>query len=142
MSGMTRNISLGALALVLTGCCAPNAPSCQNESIGPSEGEVVGVIVGVVAAAGVATAVLINVEHTHHNVKGCISTTPAGLEITDAKTRQRFLLSGATADLKGGSLVRIHGSRAKKPHGSTSDQGFVVQSLNKNYGACTMSPPP
>ena len=142
MSGMTRSISLSTLALVLTGCCAPNAPNCQNESIGPSEGEVVGAIVGVVAVVGVATAVIITADHTHHNIKGCILTTPAGLEIADANTRKRFLLSGATSDLKDGSLVRIHGSREKKPHGSASDQGFVVQSLTKNYGACTMSPPP
>jgi hypothetical protein len=133
-------VSLGSIALMFTGCCGPNDPNCRNVSIGPSTGEIVAVAVGIVAAVGVTTAVVIEVEHSHHNIKGCIFNSPDGLEIQDAGTHKKFMLTGATLGLKEGNLVRIHGSRAKKQKESKTDQVFVVQSLKKTYGACTVTP--
>jgi hypothetical protein len=140
MRRIIGSVSLGSIALMFTGCCGPNDPNCRNVSIGPSTGEIVAVAVGIVAAVGVTTAVVIEVEHSHHNIKGCIFNSPDGLEIQDAGTHKKFMLTGATLGLKEGNLVRIHGSRAKKQKESKTDQVFVVQSLKKTYGACTVTP--
>ena len=140
MRRIIGSVSLGSIALMFTGCCTTNDPNCKNVSFGPSTGEIVAATVGVVAAVGVTTAVVIEVEHSHHNIKGCIFKSPDGLEIQDAGTHKKFVLTGATSDLKDGNLVRIHGSRAKKQKESKTDQVFVVQSLKKTYGACTVTP--
>jgi hypothetical protein len=126
---------------MLTGCCGPSDPNCRNVSFGPSEGEIIAATVGIVAAVGVTTAVIIDVEHSHHNIKGCIFSDPDGLQIQDAGTHKEFILTGATSELKEGNLVRIHGSRAKKQGGNKTEQVFVVQSLKKSYGACSLIPP-
>src|SRR5215469_12776803 len=141
MHSIARTISVATFSLLLSGCCGPNDPNCRNFNIGPSEGEIIAATVGIVAAVGVTTAVVIEVEHSHHNIKGCIFNSPDGLEIEDAGTHKKFMLTGTTSELKEGTLVRIHGSRAKKQGGSKNEQVFVVQSLKKTYGACPVTPP-
>jgi hypothetical protein len=113
--------------------------NCKSSgSLGPSGAEVAGVIVGVGALIGVGVAVEVN--HSHHIVKGCASTGPDGLELqTGART---YLLSGATADIKPGDMVRVHGSRVKQSKHSTANQTFFVEKLNKDYGPCKSSPKP
>ena len=142
MRHIIGTISLGTFALMFSGCCGPNDPNCRNVSIGPSTGEIVAATIGVIAVIGVGTAVIIEVEHSHHNIKGCIFNSSDGLEIEDAGTHKRFMLAGTTSDLKEGTLVRIHGSRAKKQKDSTTVQAFVVQNLKKTYGPCTVTPSP
>lgn len=142
MRRIIGTMTLGTFALMFSGCCGPNDPNCRNVgSIGPSTGEIVAAAVGVVAVIGFGTAAIIEVEHSHHNIKGCIFNSSDGLEIEDAGTHKRFMLAGTTTDLKEGTLVRIHGSRAKKQKGSTTIQAFVVQDLKKTYGPCTVTPP-
>ena len=141
MRRIIGSVSLGTITLMFTGCCGPNDPNCHVSSIGPSTGEIVAAAVGVVAAVGITTAVIIEVEHSHHNIKGCIFNSSDGLQIEDAGTHKKFILTGATSDLKEGNLVRIHGQRAKRQKDSKTDQVFVVQNLKKTYGACTVTPP-
>jgi hypothetical protein len=127
------------LALSLLICCGATSGSCNssndNFSVGPTKGQVIGATVG--AAAVIAAAIIIPVEisKSHHTLKGCILSTPSGLELrtTDNKT---YALSGATANLAPGSTVRIHGDRQKHDKNATSDQIFVVQKMQKNYGPC------
>jgi len=135
-------ISSGIFTFMFTGCCGSNDPNCRSTgSIGPSNGEVIAAAVGVVAAVGVTTAVVIEVEHSHHNIKGCTFNSPDGLEIEDAGTHKKFMLTGATSNLREGNLVRIHGSLAKKQKDSATNRVFVVQNVKKTYGACTVTPP-
>ena len=117
----------------LTGCKG------QKLDIGPSTGEVVGAIVGVVAVVGVTTAVLVHVNHSHHQVKGCVSSGPNGLEVqTEGKTT--WLLTGNTQGVPVGNLVKFHGTKVKRAKGSTGEPTFAVESLRKNYGACKAAP--
>jgi hypothetical protein len=44
-----------------------------------------------------------------------------------------------TQDVKVGDRIKIHGDKENKPKGSTADQVFTVQKLNKNYGACQIA---
>jgi hypothetical protein len=126
-----------ALALSLLLCCGATSGSCNtsNEHIGPSTGEVVGV--GIAAVAVVAAVIIIPVEinKSHHTLKGCVYSTPAGLELrtTDNKT---YALSGTTTDLAPGNTVRLHGNRQKQNKSTPGDQVFLVQKMQKNYGPC------
>jgi hypothetical protein len=140
MRRIIGTVSLSTFALIFSGCCG-NAPCSNTGSIGPSSGEIIAATIGVVAVIGGGTAVIIEVEHTHHNIKGCILNSPDGLEIEDAGTHKRWALTGTTSGLKEGTLVRIHGSRAKKQKGSTTVPAFVVQNLKKTYGACPVTSP-
>jgi len=130
--------TLTAAALLLTGCCGTNS----NCRIGPSTGEVVAATVGVLAAAAVTTTVIVKVERSHHNIKGCLLNTPDGLSIQDAGNHKTYTLSGATTNLTEGTLVRVHGSRAKQKKGSQTSPAFVVQSLKKSYGPCAVTSTP
>lgn len=127
------------LSLSVIICCGATGGSCNssndNFSFGPSKGEVVGAAVG--AGALIAAAIIIPVEisKSHHTLKGCIFSTPAGLELrtTDNKT---YALSGTTADIAPGSTLRLHGNRQKHDKNSPGDQVFIVQKMQKNYGPC------
>jgi hypothetical protein len=132
------------LALILIVCCGATSGSCNtsndNFSIGPSKGQVIGVTVAAVAVVAAAIIIPVEVSKSHHTLKGCILSTPSGLELhtTDNKT---YALSGATADLSPGSTVRIHGDRQKHDKNTTGDQLFIVQKMQKNFGPCQVFAP-
>jgi len=74
-SGIACFVILGVL---LT--CGSTAPPACNEKIGPSDGEVIGAVIGVAAAIVVGTVVLVEVSNkSHHTVKGCVTAGPDGL---------------------------------------------------------------
>jgi hypothetical protein len=133
-------ISLVTLSLFLF--CGQSVPpiSC-NKPIGPSTGEVVGVGVAAVGVVVIGTVVLVHVHNSHHAIKGCVVAGPSGVQIqsgtgTDMKT---YTLSGDT-NVKVGDLVKVHGDKVKKVKGSTDDQTFMVEKLNKDYGPCLTTP--
>ena len=127
-----------ALILSLLVCCGATSGTCNsgsNDQIGPSKGEVVGAAVGAVAVVAVVAVILVEVNHSHHSLKGCISSTPNGLELRTTEN-QTYALSGTTADIAPGSTVRVHGGREKHDKNATGDQVFLVQKMQKNYGPC------
>jgi hypothetical protein len=134
-----RPVATLTLALSLLLCCGASSGSCNssndNFSVGPTKGQVIGATVG--AAAVVAAAIIIPVEisKSHHTLKGCIFSTPAGLELRTADNKT-FALSGTTADIAPGSTVRIHGNRQKHEKNAPGDQVFIIQKMQKNYGPC------
>ena len=127
------------LGLSLLVCCGATSGSCNssndNFQIGPSTGEVVGVSIAAVAVVAAAIIIPVEISKSHHTLKGCILSTPAGLELrtTDNKT---YALSGSTADLAPGNTVRIHGDRQKHDKNTPGDQVFVIQKMQKNHGPC------
>lgn len=125
------------LGLSLLVCCGATSGSCNtsDEQIGPSKGEVVGVAVAAVAVVAAAIIIPVEISKSHHTLKGCILSTPAGLELRtdDNKT---YALSGTTAGLAPGSTIRLHGDKQKHDKNATGDQVFVVQKMQKNYGPC------
>jgi hypothetical protein len=122
----------------LTGC----ASNTSNFQIGPSKGEVVGIAVGIVAVAVVGTVVLVEVHKAHHTMKGCVTSGPDGFELTSDGDRKLYILTGATAAVKAGDIVRVHGSKEKAEKNSSVPRDFMVEKINRDYGPCGAAPLP
>jgi hypothetical protein len=113
--------------------------NCRSSgSFGPSGGEVAGIAIA--AGAVVAGAVALEVHHSHHMLKGCVSSGPGGLELQTQGGAKTYELSGATANIKAGDRVLVHGLRVKQPKHTTADQTFSVERVSKDYGACKLNP--
>jgi hypothetical protein len=138
MSSRTGNAVVLALGALI--CCGFDSPQgCQpnqNERIGPSGAEVGAAIAGV-AVVVVGTIVLIDVNHNHHNIKGCVLNGPNGLQVQDGD--KTYSLMGVTADIKAGDVVRVHGDRAKRTKASPG-AAFVVEKVSRDYGPCKTVP--
>ena len=125
----------------VAGCCGSGMTNCKSSgSLGPSGAEVAGVVIA--AGAVVATAVALEVHHSHHMLKGCASTGPNGLELQAQGDGKAYMLSGDTANIKAGDRILVHGSRVKQPKHSTTVQTFSVEKLGKDYGPCMLSSKP
>jgi hypothetical protein len=129
--------TLTLLSLLITGCCQPGVP-CQNGggSFGPSEGEVIGVGVAVVAAGGLTVAAVVVSDKHRHNLKGCASQGPNGLQLENNSDKMTYSLAGVTADVKAGHIVRVHGKKEKKHKDNPGNQEFLVEKVTKDYGPC------
>jgi hypothetical protein len=139
MKGMTMSrhaeafSALTLLSVLLGGCCQGGQP-CQ--SIGPSTGEIVGIAVGIGAAGAIGVGTAVAVHNDHHNLKGCVSTGPDGLQLTKESDKKTYSLVGVTADIKPGEKVRLHGTKQKKQKGSPGNPQFLVDKVTKNLGPC------
>ena len=102
-------------------------------TIGPSKGEVVGIIAG--AAAGLtAVGILVYHEtHKHPSITGCLASGGGALTLQNEKDKKAYTLSGDSAALKAGQRVTLKGKKSKDTSGGSS---FQVERLIKDYGAC------
>ena len=131
-------LSMAALTVfLLCGATAPQQCNTSNERIGPSTGEVVGVGVAVIGGIAIGTVVLVHVHHAHHTVKGCVYAGSNGFEVKTDDNKV-YALSGDTLKVKEGDLVKFHGNKIKRAKGSTDDQTFLVEKINKDYGPCKL----
>jgi hypothetical protein len=132
-------VSLAAVSIFLL--CGDTAPaSCNQTQIGPSKGEVIGVGVAAVAVVAIGTVTLVHIHNSHHTIKGCVVAGPTGVEIrTSGEGPKTYKLAGDT-NVKVGDLVKVHGDKVKKVKGSTDDETFTVEKLNKDYGPCKVTP--
>lgn len=114
---------------------------CDNQpfNIGPTKGQVVGVIIGAAGVLGGTTAVLIEVHHKHHTVKGCVSSGANGLQI-ESDDKKTYLLTGNTLNIKTDSVLKLHGTKLGKPKHSPGAETFKVEKIKKDYGSCRLSP--
>jgi hypothetical protein len=130
MIAVTSFLFCGATAP--TGCATTTAPAPA-----PSAAPLIGAAVAVVGIT-VGTVVLIEVQHSHHTIKGCVLAGPGGLQVQDDGNMKIYDLTGTTADVKVGDQVRVHGDKKKKEKGA-ADQVFEVAKLNRDYGPCKVS---
>jgi hypothetical protein len=141
----TGIVSMTCLAaLLLSGATSTQSCNTTPQSvggIGPSKGEIIGAAVGVVAVVVIGTVVLVEVHNSHHTIKGCVLAGPGGLQVQDMSNTHIYNVSGVTTGVKVGDVVRLHGDKQKKVKGDPS-QGFVIQKINKDYGACTVTAVP
>lgn len=135
-------VSLIALTTFLfCGAASPEGCQPQQESIGPSKGEVIGVGVAAVGVITIATVVLVKVHNGHHTVKGCVHSGPNGLEV-ETSDKKIYSLSGDTLKVKEGDLVQMHGDKIKKTKDGNGEETFMVQAMKKDFGPCSISSAP
>jgi hypothetical protein len=94
-----------------------------------------GVIAGVaVAGAAIGIGIYFAVHHGH-SLRGCAVSGPNGLELQNRGDQQTYALAGAVASIKPGDQVRVSGKKQKTTAGDRLQ--FVVDTVTKDYGACT-----
>ncbi len=123
-------------SLLLCGATSPTTCSSSGH-IGPTTGEVVGVGVAVVATVVVATVVLVHVHNSHYTVRGCVTAGPDGLKLHENGNNKVYALTGVTANVKPGDVIKLHGTKLKGQKDNAGDLDFAVESINRDYGPCT-----
>lgn len=138
----TGLVSVAAAASLLL-CAANSTSGCNSSSghIGPSNGEVYGAAAGIAAAVVVGTVVLVEVNKSHHTIKGCVTASPEGLEVENEKDNKTYALTGVTANVKPGDIVQVHGSKEKGEKDSAGNHEFKVEKMSRDYGPCKASGP-
>lgn len=97
-----------------------------------------GVIIGGVAVvAGIGFLIYYSVHHGQ-SLKGCVASTPDGLQLVNERDQRSYDLTGETASIKPGDRVRVKGKKIK---GDPNHKQFVVTKLPKDYGVCRAIPP-
>jgi|SRR5580658_1488109 hypothetical protein len=133
-SGIVCFVILGSL--LICGSTAP--PGCApSGQIGPSSGEIIGGVIGVAAVIVVGTVVLVEVsDKSHHTIKGCVTAGPDGLTVHTDGNGKTYALTGVTANVKVGDVIKVHGSKQKGQKDSAGDQDFMVEKMSRDYGPC------
>jgi hypothetical protein len=129
--GIVASIALSALLL-----SGAYSRSQGNNIPGTSItlGQAIGIVVGSGAAIAIVTVVL--VHNAHPTLKGCVTAGPGGMLVHNQGDDKTYALTGTTADIKAGDLVKVQGKKVKKQKDSAGNQDFTVLRLIKNYGAC------
>jgi hypothetical protein len=120
-----------ALALCLL-LVLPAFPQTVGQ-IGPSKGEVVGIIVGAAAAITVVGILIYHETHKHPSITGCVANGNDGLNLENERDKKIYTLSGDSSALRVGDRVALKGKKIKDSGGKPS---FQVEKLTKNYGTC------
>jgi hypothetical protein len=120
-----------ALALCLL-LVLPAFPQTVGQ-IGPSKGEVVGIIVGAAAAITVVGILIYHETHKHPSITGCVANGNDGLNLENERDKKIYTLSGDSSALRVGDRVALKGKKIKDSGGKPS---FQVEKLAKNYGTC------
>ena len=107
-------------------------PDIPGTSITP--GEAIGIVVGSAAAITVVTVVL--VHNAHPTLKGCVTAGPGGMLMHNEGDQKIYALTGITASVKVGDIVKVKGKKPKKQKDSAGDQIFTVTQVGKDYGPC------
>jgi len=132
---------LALTSFLLCGATDPNG--CQSSStahIGPTGGQIAAVA-AIVGGVVIGTVILVEVNKSHHNVKGCVLAGPNGIEVqTLGDNPTTYTLAGDASKVRVGDLVRLHGSKSKVAKGDTGDRTFKVEKISKDYGPCKVSP--
>jgi hypothetical protein len=133
-------VALAALStFLLSGASSPSGCTTNNnnDQIGPSAGEVYGAAAGVAAVIVVGTVVLVEVHKSHHTVKGCVTSGPDGLLVHNERDQKVYALTGLTANVKIGDIVKLNGNKEKNQKDSAGDVDFMIQKMSRDYGPCS-----
>jgi hypothetical protein len=127
---LLRTLVVLILCLVLA---VPATSQSGLGQIGPSNGEIAGILVGAGAVIAVVAIVIYRKTHKHPTIAGCVSPGADGLSLTNKKDSKVYALSGDTASLKANEQVALKGKKLKDSNGKPT---FQVEKLAKDYGAC------
>ena len=124
-----RTFMVVALCLVLA---VPAFPQNYG-NIGPSKGEVIGIVAGAAAVLGVTGYLIYRGTHKHASIQGCVTSDQNGLSLRNDKDKKTYFLGGDSAALRPGQHVALSGKRTKDTSGKFI---FQVQKMNKDLGEC------
>jgi hypothetical protein len=129
--GVVAFVVLSSLLL-----CRANSQVFGNTIPGTSitEGQAIGIVVGSAAAITIVTVVL--VHNAHPTLKGCVTAGPGGMLVTNEGDPKTYALTGTTASLKVGDIVKVKGKKYKKQKDSAGNEEFAVTQVGKDYGPC------
>jgi hypothetical protein len=129
-----RIVAFVALSSLLV--CRANSqalgPNIPGTSITP--GQAVGIVVGSAVAITVVTVIL--VHNAHPTLKGCVTAGPGGMLMHNDGDQKTYALTGITASLKAGDVVKVKGKKYKKQKDSAGNEEFSVTQIGKDYGPC------
>src|SRR5690348_1784137 len=103
--------------------------------IGPSTGEVVGILVGAGVAIGVVVYLVIP---KHKTIEGCVISSDGGWRLINERNKQTYLLVADDVTLQPGQRFTLRGKQGKKHSGA---RDFRVTKLEKDEGACAEHAP-
>jgi hypothetical protein len=112
--------------------------SRADAQIAPSGKQAAGifaVLIGAAVGVGVGVYLLVRAPR---NITGCVSNDVNGMQLTDEKSTNRYLLEGDSAAVSPGQRVRVHGKPGKD---SSRRRTFSVEKISRNYGACKTASP-
>lgn len=130
---MSRSLSRPIMSVGL--CLALAVPAFPQNygDIGPSKGQVVGIIAGAAAVLGVTGYLIYRGTHKHASIQGCVTSDQNGLSLRNDKDKKTYFLAGDSAALRPGQNVALSGKKTKDSSGKAI---FQVQKLKKDLGEC------
>jgi len=108
-------------------------PQTGFGQIGPSKGEIVGIIAGAVVGIAVGGYLIYRATHKHASIQGCVASDQNGLRLSDEKDKKTYMLTGDSGTLQPGRRVSLSGKKTKDSFGKLT---FQIQKLTRDYGAC------
>ncbi len=137
-----RSIVTMAAVCALLASVSTSSPLASGQSsgwnldIGPTRGQVAAAGAGIAAVgAAVGVGVYYGV-HRSHMLTGCAVSGANGVEVQNQSDRQVYVLAGKIADIMPGNRVRVSGKKEKKS--GKVPREFLVEKLQRDYGACTV----
>jgi len=118
-------------------CGATSPTGCQPQPK-PSNAGIYATAAAVGGGIVVGAIILVEVNKSHHTVKGCVSAGPNGVVVRNESDNENYDLVGVTANTKVGDRVKLHGSKDKKTKDSAANRTFVVEKVTRDYGPCTV----
>lgn len=135
-----RHYQIGVVSSLLVSSFLITSATAQSTlgNLGHPKAEIIGGAVAAGAGIALITITVIEVHKSHHTLKGCVTTSPSGLQVISDADRKFYQLSGVTTNVKVGDQVRLHGSKEKSK--GSSDRTFIIQEVKKDYGPCKVPP--
>lgn len=133
MSSALTN-KLIAMILSLSMLLVPGRAKAQYGDIGATKGQVVGIIVALVAvgaAIGVGAYLLTTRRPA---ISGCTASASGNLTLLNEADHQTYTLSGDISSITADERVRVSGKKQKNP--AVGTRVFRVNKLVKDYGPC------
>ena len=118
--------------LLCSSLCVASSPASAQQGgfghIGPSTGEVVGILVGTAAVLGLVVYLVIPKQKT---VEGCVESGDGGMRLTDGKDKHTYALVTDKVSLQPGPRVTLKGKKSKGKSGTLQ---FGARKLVKDQG--------
>jgi hypothetical protein len=124
---------VAACALLVT------ATDTAKAQIGVTKSQADWIVVGIAAiGAGAGLGIYFAVRQHGHSLTGCAGSGPDGPELVSESDQQTYALAGEVGGIKPGERIRISGKKEKQSAGAHPQ--FLVEKLNKDFGACKAPP--